>query len=316
MKKAILALLLIVLFILIFANLLRPKTPGQVIVNDLYSEKNNTKPKIKNSSESIPKLNMKSLKETTTSTTINEIGTTTTTTKTNAKKAPYIMSLDLENEILVINGSEDIRNWTIEDESSHVYTFGILLEGPVKLHTFNGVDNKTDIFWNTSNVWNNNGDTAYLKNKKGDLIDVFNCSYNKCPKQNTGLNYSTPTTVTTTSTTTTVKKESKLYLTKLKITGIENNTVVINKTEMKINLTASKPVKNWVSLRIYNYNNQSNRKFLYPRSSDGKKGLVKVWKGDLSYGKLSTGLYFLQVKMKDYNDKTYINNITFFNVTK
>jgi len=43
------------------------------------------------------------------------------------------------------------------------------------LHTEHGSDNSTDVFWNYGgHIWNNDGDTAILKNSLGEIISEYN----------------------------------------------------------------------------------------------------------------------------------------------
>jgi hypothetical protein len=73
-----------------------------------------------------------------------------------------------------------LRRWTIRDASSHVYTFGrfTLRAGrTVTIHTGRGSNTATDRYWGRrAYVWNNDKDTARLRNRSGTLIDK--CSYN------------------------------------------------------------------------------------------------------------------------------------------
>ena len=62
-----------------------------------------------------------------------------------------------------------IKDWTIEDESRKKYKFHDISLGEVNLHSQNGEDSETDLFWSSSqNIWNNDRDTLYLfdKNEK------------------------------------------------------------------------------------------------------------------------------------------------------
>lgn len=72
-----------------------------------------------------------------------------------------------------------LTGWTIRDTSGHVYRFGTftLRAGTsVRLHTGNGTNSRTDLYWDADYyVWNNSGDTAILKNSSGTRIDT--CSW-------------------------------------------------------------------------------------------------------------------------------------------
>ncbi len=77
----------------------------------------------------------------------------------------------------------NLKNWTLRDRSGHVYRFTTnhyLLSGHnVYVHTGRGTNGKPaygDRYWASGNyVWNNTGDTAYLRNGSGSLIDT--CSW-------------------------------------------------------------------------------------------------------------------------------------------
>jgi len=71
----------------------------------------------------------------------------------------------------------DLSGWEISDAAPskpNKYKFGnFVLSGgnKFKLHTGVGADALSDLYWNRGQaVWNNNGDTLYLKNANGDLI--------------------------------------------------------------------------------------------------------------------------------------------------
>lgn len=93
---------------------------------------------------------------------------------------------DVEGEYVVITNGElfedvNMSGWKLMDEKNHVYTFppsGFILKAgaSVKVHTGSGEDTATDLYWGRgSAVWNNNGDTAYLYDADGNLVDK--CSW-------------------------------------------------------------------------------------------------------------------------------------------
>ena len=128
----------------------------------------------------------------TTTTTIPEVTTTTapttttipTTTTTVPETQAAISEIqfdapgkdnatNINEEWVRVSGSGDMTSWTLGDESSHVYTFpdGFMLGGTVTIHTGSGEDTATDLYWGRgSHVWNNNGDTAYLKDAGGNIV--------------------------------------------------------------------------------------------------------------------------------------------------
>ena len=73
-----------------------------------------------------------------------------------------------------------LASWRIRDVAGHTYTIGdFRLDGGqyVKVRTGNGTETATNLYQGKSwYVWNNDKDTAYLRNAEGTLIDT--CSYN------------------------------------------------------------------------------------------------------------------------------------------
>ncbi|RBI62438.1 hypothetical protein DMJ13_11275 [halophilic archaeon] len=75
--------------------------------------------------------------------------------------------------------SVDVSGYTVEDSAGHTYTFpsGFSLDAgaTVRLHSGDGTDSSTDLYWNNGWTWNNGGDTAYLFDDNGS--DVAKRSY-------------------------------------------------------------------------------------------------------------------------------------------
>ncbi|MFI7613283.1 lamin tail domain-containing protein [Nonomuraea terrae] len=80
-----------------------------------------------------------------------------------------------------------LKGWTVRDQTSrsdHVYRFGTftLKAGKtVTVRTGKGANTATNRYWGRSGgtlayIWNQNADTAYLRNASGKLVD--SCSYN------------------------------------------------------------------------------------------------------------------------------------------
>ncbi|WP_239095860.1 lamin tail domain-containing protein [Micromonospora lutea] len=76
----------------------------------------------------------------------------------------------------------NLKNWTLRDKANHVYKFS----GDVKLakgksvviRTGKGKNTAGTRYWGSGNyIWNNTGDTAYLRNASGKQIDK--CSWKK-----------------------------------------------------------------------------------------------------------------------------------------
>ncbi len=69
----------------------------------------------------------------------------------------------------------DLSGWTITDEADHSYTFpdGTTLPAgeTVTIYTGNGTAGGGDYYWDAgSPVWNNGGDTVFVRNASGDVV--------------------------------------------------------------------------------------------------------------------------------------------------
>lgn len=89
------------------------------------------------------------------------------------RKNPEGEWVEITNE-----GEENVKmdGWTLEDEGGHIYEFPsnfILAKGDsVKIHAGNGEDTSSDLFWGYGKpIWNNDGDTATLKDSEGKIVD-------------------------------------------------------------------------------------------------------------------------------------------------
>jgi len=73
--------------------------------------------------------------------------------------------------------SVDMDGWWIKADSGPRYDFvNFTLGGgaSVKVWTKNGSDTSTNLYWDrTEPVWNDNGDTAYLRDSDGKVIDTY-----------------------------------------------------------------------------------------------------------------------------------------------
>jgi hypothetical protein len=78
--------------------------------------------------------------------------------------------------------SEDMTDWTLSDQDGHKYTFTeerrvfVLAAGAtVRVWSKVGGDTDTDLYWDLSGypVWDDDGDTAYLRDTSDALISVY-----------------------------------------------------------------------------------------------------------------------------------------------
>lgn len=83
----------------------------------------------------------------------------------------YVCLCNYENRDVSLNG------WQVSDAIGATYTFGDFTlppQGCVYLRTGRGTDTATDVYWNRGNaVWNNTGDTAFLYDDQGLLVDRY-----------------------------------------------------------------------------------------------------------------------------------------------
>jgi parallel beta-helix repeat protein len=133
----------------------------------------------------------------TTSTTTTTPTTTTTTIPTTTTTTPQVEGVvisyvhydaegndwdNLNDEYVVVgnNGSidADMTGWTLRDVANHVYTFpsGFTLaaEASVTIYTGSGTNTSDHLYWGSgAPIWNNDHDTAYLRDGNGDLVDSY-----------------------------------------------------------------------------------------------------------------------------------------------
>ncbi len=90
-------------------------------------------------------------------------------------------SLNAEYVILknVSTSSRSITGWTLRDRTGYTYkfpTFTLKAGATVTIRTGKGTASATNRYYNrTWYVWNNTGDTAYLKNAAGTT--VYSCTW-------------------------------------------------------------------------------------------------------------------------------------------
>lgn len=72
----------------------------------------------------------------------------------------------------------NMTSWTLKDEANHIYTFSDFSLAPsasVFIYSGAGTDTNTKLYWNSPRyaVWNNTGDTAFLRDASGNLVDSY-----------------------------------------------------------------------------------------------------------------------------------------------
>ena len=93
-------------------------------------------------------------------------------------------SLNAEWISLINSGSRavNLRGYTIRDAAGHVFTFGAVTiaanGGWLWLHTGTASNTARNQYWRSSAyIWNNTGDTAYLRNASGTTVDTCTWSH-------------------------------------------------------------------------------------------------------------------------------------------
>ncbi|MBN1218187.1 MAG: thermonuclease family protein [Anaerolineae bacterium] len=80
------------------------------------------------------------------------------------------------------NAFVQIKGYTLKDEANHIYTFGdfeVVPGGSFRLYSGRGQNSATELYWGFvgDSVWNNDSDTAFLRDKQGALVDVYTYTY-------------------------------------------------------------------------------------------------------------------------------------------
>ncbi|HVW32937.1 MAG TPA: lamin tail domain-containing protein [Acidimicrobiia bacterium] len=74
----------------------------------------------------------------------------------------------------------DLGRWTVADDAANTYTvpagFTLGAQATVRLHSGGGTDTGSDLYWGRSqHVWNNDGDTAHLRDAGGTPVATRGC---------------------------------------------------------------------------------------------------------------------------------------------
>lgn len=75
----------------------------------------------------------------------------------------------------------NIAGWTVKDEATHIFTFPSFYfapQGTVTLYSGSGTNTTDKLYWNRADeryaIWNNDGDTVYLRDAQGNLVLEYN----------------------------------------------------------------------------------------------------------------------------------------------
>jgi len=92
------------------------------------------------------------------------------------KKSEHYGCLSVEinkkEEYLVIERKCDIilESWTLKDESTSDYEFGKIEENRFTIFSGTGVDKNEEYYWGRGNVWNDDKDSIFIRDEKGNLV--------------------------------------------------------------------------------------------------------------------------------------------------
>ncbi|MDZ7839067.1 MAG: lamin tail domain-containing protein [Actinomycetota bacterium] len=85
-----------------------------------------------------------------------------------------------EEYVIITNNSDepvDLSGYTIKDSGTNIFKFPLLqLYGGEKIFIYSGKGNQGEgkLFWGSNTpIWNNSGDTLYLRNAEGLLVDIY-----------------------------------------------------------------------------------------------------------------------------------------------
>lgn len=92
--------------------------------------------------------------------------------------APGDDTKNLTEEYFTLTNETDavihLTDYRVSDTANHEYVFPSFVLGAgksVKVHTGTGSDSAADLYWNShETIWNNDGDTLYLYDHKGELV--------------------------------------------------------------------------------------------------------------------------------------------------
>jgi len=86
----------------------------------------------------------------------------------------FTSQIDKKSEVLILTNNcpeINLKSWILKDESRKNYKFQDIAITSINLHSKNGKNNSTNIFWNSkTNIWNNDRDTLYLFDENGNIV--------------------------------------------------------------------------------------------------------------------------------------------------
>lgn len=93
----------------------------------------------------------------------------------------FRITVKYEEELVLIKNSCPAINFYkfyVKDESRKMLILPKTTSKEIYIHTFNGLDNDTDIFWNSqADIWNDDADTLYLFDKENKIAGFYYYGY-------------------------------------------------------------------------------------------------------------------------------------------
>ena len=70
----------------------------------------------------------------------------------------------------------NLKGWVLKDRAGHTFVFPDVTLKPgetVTIHSGKGINHDHVLYWGDGAIWNNDGDTAYLYDPSGNLVDTY-----------------------------------------------------------------------------------------------------------------------------------------------
>jgi len=91
--------------------------------------------------------------------------------------ATIVINIKDEYVDLTVGCNVSLKGWTLSDESTKKYVFAELQGKEIRLYSGYGQDSFDARYWNKGDVWNNDKDSAILRDNKGLLVAFYSYGY-------------------------------------------------------------------------------------------------------------------------------------------
>ncbi len=105
-----------------------------------------------------------------------------TTASQQTQYSVYIKGINASAEwVEILNNGTTVNmdGWTLSDAANHIYSFidfNLTTGSSVKIYSGasgSGINNATSLYWTTSSIWNDAGDSATLKDSAGRIVSRY-----------------------------------------------------------------------------------------------------------------------------------------------